>query len=115
MFPDAKPAAIWFVILLLVIGLTKVARLYPPAAPWVFSGVCLGLAGVVVYGIVSARRSARELSDYDAELRRVCPACGYDMRATPQRCPECGRKTQLTDVSPPPGFPAPGRGQHRRR
>jgi hypothetical protein len=50
--------------------------------PWFYP--LLVLAPVATAWIVSvARRMRRHRGDH-------CRACGYDMRATPDRCPECG-------------------------
>jgi hypothetical protein len=54
--------------------------------PYAFVALCsvalpLGIAGSYVWCAQRAR-----------SLRRTghCPTCGYDLRATPDRCPECG-------------------------
>lgn len=51
-----------------------------PVGGMIFASVA---AGIVIY---DRRRVGREKRKSGVH----CPACGYDMRATPDRCPECG-------------------------
>jgi hypothetical protein len=54
---------------------------------WIVFLVTAILPGVAIYRIKRDTAKARELRRV---MRGACPKCSYDLRATPQRCPECG-------------------------
>jgi hypothetical protein len=64
---------------------------YAVQAPyWTFCAAGCGVWWLRAYLI---RRQERK------QNRNLCVACGYDLRATPQRCPECGTVAGAVDAA----------------
>jgi hypothetical protein len=72
---------------------------------WFSENLAVVSSFFVPIGCLIARRMvlahARILLERDWELRqqKICVKCGYDLRATPDRCPECGTFPQDTENS----------------
>jgi hypothetical protein len=54
---------------------------------WIPTALLVALPLVRLRSHVHHRRSLKRLRT------AICPRCGYDLRATPDRCPECGAGT----------------------
>jgi hypothetical protein len=57
---------------------------------WTVLAIAVVSMGLTAVPLVRRWRRRRRTA------QRMCATCGYDLRASPQRCPECGTATPDT-------------------
>jgi len=79
-------------LVVLMVALAVATAIAAAAALW-FAGPIATAVLLLVLGVTSAFAWRHERTIRLRTAEGHCPKCGYDVRATPDRCPECGEPT----------------------
>jgi hypothetical protein len=72
-------------------GDAREGAIYPGEPPLPYRALVVPWWSVAaVFAMLPLARIAAWLRRRRHAARGLCPRCGYDLRATPERCPECG-------------------------
>jgi hypothetical protein len=94
--PEDMPAADWGIATVDWRGFSLVRDPSTSGGSLTFVSVPIwSVAVLTVIAPVLRWRSARRAAlRHRKDVRDLCSSCGYDLRASPERCPECGKATR---------------------
>src|SRR5687767_10159507 len=79
------------IVTVLACGVPSLTDLFPMIAFWVLKQLAFAAAIIAVpLGLLTAIERTRAHRLRKRKIGGQCLKCGYDLRATPHRCPECG-------------------------